>query len=285
VRVGFSLPLLRDDSQGWNESRDRNEGGLLMAEITRTLAKTLQELAGTAAGEVREMLGDKLHPLRAARRLGVLEKAVQLLRGVGGRFVTVPANILLPILDHASMEDNAQMQAAWAALLANAARQEGGVTVAPVFVEIMKQLSAKEATFLLCLHEYVEKEYGSGPDELELLAAQSIPLGTDVDLLIKYLQLGLGRPKESREQALKNIPGDLRDFMVILDNLERLNLVSYRLDTEAPGWGAPADVKGMDPVRIYHLTMLGYQFIRACRSPQEPAACGRKTTRRSTRLS
>jgi len=256
-----------------------------MGEITRTLAKILRDLAGPADPEVKEMLGDTLHPLRAARRLDVLEKAVHLLREGGGRFAAVPANILLPILDHASMEDNAQMQAAWAALLANAARQEGGVTVAPVFVEIMKQLSATEATFLLCLHDYVEKEYGSQPDELELLAAQSIPLGTDVDLLIRYLQLGLGRPKESREQALKNIPGDLRDFMVILDNLERLNLVSYRLDTEAPGWGSPADVKGMDPVRIYNLTMLGYQFIRACRSPQRTADCGGKTPRRSMRLS
>jgi len=256
-----------------------------MAEITRKLARMLQDLAGPAAGEVSEMLCDRPHPLKAARRLDVIEKAVQLLHDGGGRLATVPANVLLPVLDHVSSEDNVHMRAAWAALLANAARQEGGVTVEPVFVAIMKQLSPKEATFLLCLHDYVEREYGSQPDQLELLAAQSIPLGTDVDLLIKYLQLGLGRPKESREQALRNIPGDLRDFMVILDNLERLNIVSYHLDTEAPGWGAPADVKGMDPVRIYHLTMLGYQFIRACRPPQRPPARGRKAERDSTRLS
>jgi hypothetical protein len=256
-----------------------------MGEITKALARILQDLAGPAAGEMFDMLGDALHPLRTARQLTVLEKTAQLIRRGGCRPVAVPANILLPILDHVSREDNEQLQAAWAALLANAARQEEGVAVTPVFVEILKQLSPKEAIFLLRLHDYVEKEYGSEPDDLELLAAQSILLGTDVDLLIKYLQLGLGRPKESREQALKNIPGDLRDFMVILDNLERLNLVSYRLDTEAPGWGSPGDVKGIDPVRIYHLTMLGYQFIQACRLPQRPAARGRKTGRRSMRLS
>ncbi|MBZ5496959.1 MAG: DUF4393 domain-containing protein [Acidobacteriia bacterium] len=238
-----------------------------MGKIDKALVRILQNLAGPAAGEVTDMIGDESRPLRAERQLKLIRKTARMIEEGGYEACTIPENILLAVLDHASGEDNEKLHTVWAALLANAARLDDRPKITPLFVEILRQLSPSETTFLISLHDFVEREYGIDKDILELPAAQSIALGTDVDLLIKYLRLGLGRPKETREQALINIPGDLRDFMVILDNLERLNLLSYRLDMEAPGWGLPTDVKGIDPVRIYHLTMLGYQFIRACRLP------------------
>ena len=239
-----------------------------MVKITKALEKIMQSFAGSAAEEIDRMIRDDLHPLRAERQLKLIEKAAWMIQSAGYQVTVVPQNILLSILDHASVGDSEQLHTAWAALLANAARQEDSPKVIPLFVEILRQLSPPDVKFLLSLHDFVEQEYGTDYDSLEILAAQSIALGTDVDLLIKYLKLGLGRPKDTREQALKNIPGDLRDFMVILDNMERLNLLSYRLDIEAPGWGLPSDAKGLDPVRIYQLTMLGLQFIRACQPPQ-----------------
>jgi hypothetical protein len=239
-----------------------------MVKITKTLGKIIQSLAGPSAEVIDRMIRDDLRPLRAERQLKLIEKAAWMIQKAGYKVTAVPQNILLSMLDYASMGDSEPLHTAWAALLANGARQEDSPRAIPLFVEILRQLSPPEARFLLSLHDFVEQEYGSDYDSLEFLAAQSIVLGTDVDLLIRYLKLGLGRPKDTREQALKNIPGDLRDFMVILDNLERLNLLSYRLDIEAPGWGLPSDVKGLDPVRIYQLTMLGLQFIRACQPPQ-----------------
>jgi hypothetical protein len=248
-----------------------------MGEIPKALAKTIQSLAGPAAEEVGRMICDDLRPYRAMRQVRLIENAMAMIDRCGSQAGAVSPKILLPILDYAAVEDNDSLITAWAALLAHAAIPGDGVTVTPVLVETLRQLSPVETTFLLHLPDLVGELAGADADLLEFAAAQSVTLGTDVDLLIKYLKLGLGRPTETREQALRNIPGDLRDFMAILDNLERLNLLCHRLDVEAPGWGVPSEVKGMDPVRIYHLTMLGYQFIHACQLPQSPEANSRKS--------
>ncbi len=243
-----------------------------MGDIPRALAGKIQILAGTAAGEVNDMIRTEQRPYRAARQARLIEKTLRLIQQCGGQASAVPQKILLPILEHAAVEDDESLHSAWASLLANAAMLEEGLTITPAFVETLRQLSPAEMTFLLGLSDLLEQSYGIDPGSLEFSAAQSIVLGTDVDLLIKYLRLGLGRPTETREQALRNIPGDLRDFMLILDDLERLNLLFYRLEDEAPGWGTSSGVKGLDPVRIYHLTMLGCQFICACRAPQGHAS-------------
>jgi hypothetical protein len=222
------------------------------------------------------MIRDELRPYRAARQVKLIEKATAMIDHCGCRASAVSPKILLPILDCAAVEDNDRLHTAWAALLARAAMSGDSVTVTPVLVEILRQLSPVETTFLLHLPDLVEEWIGGGGGGLEFAAAQTVTLGTDVDLLIQYLKLGLGRLTETREQALRNIPGDLRDFMAILDNLERLNLLCHTLDVEAPGWGTSSAVMGLDPVRIYHMTMLGCQFIRACRPPQPPIPKFRK---------
>lgn len=243
-----------------------------MGEIPEALAGKIQILAGPAAGEVSEMIRSAQHPYRAARQASLIEKSLRMVQNSGGRVSAVPPKTLLPILDYAAVEDNEPVHSAWAALLANAAMPEDDFAVTPAFVETLRQLSPAEVSFFLGLSDFIEQLYCVDPGSFEFSAAQSAVLGTDVDLLIRYLKLGLGRRTETREQALRNIPGDLRDFMAILDNLERLNLLFYRLEDEAPGWGTSSAVEGIDPVRIYHLTMLGRQFMRACRIPRGPAA-------------
>jgi hypothetical protein len=238
-----------------------------MSKGARVPIAIVQRLAGPAADEVGKMLRDRLRPYRAARQCKLIGISMEMIRRCGVDPVEVPPRILLPILEYAAVEDQDSLVTAWAALLANAAMPARDRSITPVLVETLKGLSATETTFLLSLPEYIDHLRGSETDPWEFSAAQSIDIGTDVDLLVKYLKMGLGRPTETREQALKNIPGDLRDFMAILDNLGRLNLVSYRLESEAPGWGAPSGLEGIDPVRVYHLTMLGYQFIRACQAP------------------
>jgi hypothetical protein len=244
-----------------------------MGALPESLTEIIKSLAGTAADEVNRMLSDAHRCYRSARQRILIEKAGALIARCSGRPAEVSPKILLPLLDYVAVEDNERLLDAWAALLANAALPQEDFSVAPVFVETLKHLSPVEATFLLSLHDLiVHLHQESLPWEFS--AAHAIYLGTDVDLLIRYLKLGLGRPTETREQALRNIPGDLRDFMAILDNLERQNLLLYHLDMEAPGWGTPAGIPGMDPVRIYHLTTLGYQFIRACQPPRLSAADG-----------
>lgn len=214
------------------------------------------------------MLHDAQHCYRSARLRRLIEKAGSMIARCSCDPAEVSPKILLPLLDSGAVEDNEQLLKSWAALLAHAALRREELAITPVFVETLRNLSPVESTFLLSLYESTPQMRGDQALPWEFSAAQSIYLGTDVDLLIRYLKLGLGRPTETREQALRNIPGDLRDFMAILDNFERQNLVFYRLGDEAPGWGTPSEIPGMDPVRTYYLTMLGYQFIQACRPPQ-----------------
>ncbi len=235
-----------------------------MGLISSRLEKLVRMLAGPAAEDVIAMLHDESRPHRAARQQRVIEKAAEhIIAGTAA----VPENILLTILERAAVADDEQLLAMWAALLARAALRDESPAITPVFLEILKQISTVEATFLLHLQDIVAEEVGADADSPNSFTSQSVVLGTDVDLLMRYLKLGLGRPTETREQALRNIPGNLRDFMAILDNLERLNLLFHRLDVEAPGWGMHSAAGGPDPVRVYHLTMLGYQFIRACQTP------------------
>ncbi len=239
-----------------------------MGEIPESLARNIQDLTGPAAAEIREMIRSERRPHRAQRQMRLMEKSLRIIQHSGRHFSAVPPNILLPILDYAAVEGDEALHSTWAALLAHAAMFEDDLSLTPVFVETLRQFSPTEAKYFFSLTGYLEQVYGVDPDTLDFSSTQSVFLGTDVDLLIHYLKLGLGRPTETREQALRNIPGDLRDFMAILDNMARLELLFYRLEDDAPGWGEPSEVKGMDPVRIYHLTPLGYRFLRACRIPR-----------------
>jgi hypothetical protein len=196
-----------------------------------------------------------------------VDRILESLQGTIPQSAPIPSRTLLTILDCAAREDYEPRNTAWVAILANAALLPDEAAAALRHAEIMMQLSQVESTFVLSLWDFIGQKYGIDPASPCFSASPGVMLGTDADLLIRYLKLGLGRPTRTREQALKNIPGDLKDFMGILDHLEQLGLLFYRLEDEAPGWGTSSGIKGMDPVRIYYLTIPGYRFLRACQLP------------------
>jgi hypothetical protein len=60
----------------------------------------------------------------------------------------VPLKILLPLLDAASLEEEPNMTARWAALLANAADPAQWVQIQPGFAEVLRQLTPTDARVL-----------------------------------------------------------------------------------------------------------------------------------------
>ncbi len=241
-----------------------------MGEIPDALAKGIRALAGPAAGDVGERIRSERRPERVERILRLLGRTLAMIQQRPDPAAAVSSAILFPILDGAALEDKEPLCTAWSALLANAALCQDGLAISPQYSELLKRLSSVEATFLFDLIDHVGQRLDPDPIPPRSPLESSVMLGTDADLLIRYLKLGLGRPTVTRTQALANIPGDLRDFMAILDHLERLNLLVYCLENEAPGWDTLSGAKDLDPVRIYYLTGQGYQFIRACRPPQRP---------------
>ncbi len=241
-----------------------------MGEIPDALANGIWSLAGPAAGEVGERIRSERRPERVERLLNLVERALAMIQESPGQAATIPHQLLIPILDGAALADQEPLCTAWANLLANAALFQDRLAITPQYAELLKRLSPVEATFFLGLVDYIAQRYGTEQISPRSPVDSSVMLGTDADLLIRYLKIGLGRPTATRNQALANIPGDLRDFMAILDHLEQLELLFYCLENEAPGWETTSGAQDMDPVRIYYLTLQGYLFIRACRSPQSP---------------
>jgi hypothetical protein len=238
-----------------------------MGEIPEALAAKIRRLAGPAAAAISERIRSERRPEGMERLIRLIDQALELIQRGASRAASIPSQMLLTILDCAAREDNELRHNAWVALLANAALLPDEFAASPRYAEIMMQLSPVESIFVLSLIDFIGQRYGIDPASPRFSASQSVMLGTDADLLIRYLKLGLGRPTATREQALRNIPGDLKDFMGVLDHLERIGLIFYCLEDEAPGWGTSSGVQGMDPVRIYHLTMPGYRFLQACQIP------------------
>lgn len=83
--------------------------------------------------------------MRAQIRL--LERAQDHLREAGRDPREVEWNVLFPLLDAGSLEEDPDMADRWAALLANAA-DPGTSEVTPSFPEILKQLTTTEARVL-----------------------------------------------------------------------------------------------------------------------------------------
>jgi hypothetical protein len=161
-------------------------------------------------------------------QLKILDKAKAILSARGLEPQSVPLKVLVPLLEQASLEDEAddEMVVRWAALLANAAG--GGSRVLPSFPAILAQLSSEEARILDYLYQ--------GP-EPRFLNEEKIDL-------LQYDELQL----EDRET-----------LDTLLLNLARLDLCSIHSSRESLD-------KPLSP-HFVEATPLGAAFLKACTVP------------------
>jgi hypothetical protein len=222
-----------------------------MDEQSKELVKAAAE--GVAAGATSQFLDKLLGPLVEAGGLlrdhvrfrrwkadvKMLEKAQAFLEDRGIDPSRVPAKILFPLLDYASLEDEADevMLDRWAALLANAAAgTERGATVLPSFPRILSELSPEEAATLDKLYREPDPER---VPSMYLLHADYLRLGRDEDPL----------------------------FYTRCFNLDRLGLLDASWENVL--------IHDTNPRAYRHTvarlegTALGLSFVLACRPPGE----------------
>src|SRR6266849_340531 len=104
-----------------------NENDLVKAGIESALkpfADLLDKLAGPLASELGQTFRDAARVYRFKRALKLLQKVEKLARESGFEPRSVSPKLLLPILDHASLEDEEAIHDRWAAMLANAANPD-----------------------------------------------------------------------------------------------------------------------------------------------------------------
>jgi hypothetical protein len=97
----------------------------------KPFADLLDKLAGPLATEIGQTFGDAARFYRFKRALKLLQKVEKLARESGFEPRPVSPKLLLPILDHASLEDDEAIHDRWAAMLANPANPDFKGTLSP----------------------------------------------------------------------------------------------------------------------------------------------------------
>jgi hypothetical protein len=170
--------------------------------------------------------------------------AQAMVREAGAQPGGLPAKILLPLLQYASLEDDEYLQEHWAALLANAGI--AGTGVHPAFPGILRQLRPSDARFLdVCFEAYNDAAY---PPVNEWVNSNGF--GTWHTLMGLWERGGF---KES--------------LSLTVDNLVRLNLLSRQ--TVASKDESP-DITILPTFDHFSITELGRQFVSACKAPSRP---------------
>jgi hypothetical protein len=118
-------------------------GEILKSGAIDKAADLLHKLAGPAFEEFGAMLGDRVRVYRLKNLVQVLEKTKEILRDAGLPATEVPPRLLLPIIEHSSIEDEESLQLLWAGLLATSSQEKN--TVSPSFIDTLKQLTPDEA--------------------------------------------------------------------------------------------------------------------------------------------
>jgi hypothetical protein len=117
----------------------------------------LKKIPGPLADEMGESLAVVARHYRVKLAVKMFRKTERMLTEAGITPHAVPPRLFLPIVENASMQDDEDLHTRWAALLANAAATPDSVH--PSFIEVLRQLTPKDAKLLDDLYDVcVEKK-------------------------------------------------------------------------------------------------------------------------------
>ncbi len=216
--------------------------GLALFGLAKVLKKPAAAFAARVLGPATDVLGKRLaervEAWTAPRAAEIMDGAFELVEASGREPHAVPPRLLLPLMDGAVLEEDAEMRALWIALLANASLDSDG-SVRPQFVSLLNQMSSADA---LVLQSIAAIEAALNADS----AAEDVVLSAAA----ARLQL---RPEV---------------FQVSVNAVVAFGLVS---DIPTIRWDkqTPAQYFGDESVR---LSPLGRAFIAACTPPSRAAA-------------
>jgi len=167
------------------------------------------------------------------RRQRLAARTTEGLMAAGIEPAPVDLKILLPVWQHAALENDEGLSDRWAALLANAANPETPSLVHPSFTGILAQLTPTEARYL------------------DLLRAKQVDkgLGQRVDWI-------------DRDEVYESTDLSAIDAEMAIDSLLRHRLIdrepALRISQESI---SPTNQRGVG------LTPFGYRFLAACEMP------------------
>jgi hypothetical protein len=229
-----------------------------------------EKLSGPFATEMGLSFGDWARFYRFKNAVKILAKAKQFCLDAGIDVQSVPPRLLLPILENGSVEDTDELQARWAALLANSADPNTTVTILPAFPEILKQLSSNDVKFLHFLYNTEALPKVASAPEVEpdfSIPRALISLGIYGQLAVAYGR-ATNQATQTGTSGFSINKAILPEFTLCLTNAMRLGLITTPLRADSPSGEASTHIRAQSETG-YYMTALGYEFVKACTDPKE----------------
>jgi hypothetical protein len=160
-----------------------------LAEVAQRAGAFIASIIGDAATELGLGLGDWAALVRYKNLCRIQDKveAIHRQRALEGKaLVQVPPRLAIPLLQHASQEDDESLQNLWAGLIVNATDPEKIFNVDRLHVNLLSSLEPLDARVLAFLHQR-----GLGVDMIILDASMSVPAEALRLSLINLGRLGL----------------------------------------------------------------------------------------------
>jgi CO dehydrogenase/acetyl-CoA synthase gamma subunit (corrinoid Fe-S protein) len=211
--------------------------------VAKPAADVAKDLLVRLLGPSVDIAGDALKQwveARIERGQETVIRAGTIVGEAGLEIHPVPGRILIPLIQSASLEEDQDLSARWAALLANAATKEYGDTILPAYVEILRQLTTPHVQILDWIFENAEQ-----PSDIE----PSISVWRDVEWGEVSYRFGLDAPT----------------YRLIASDLHRLQVIDGRRDVRITYGGSGRS--SASTYEVIGLTPLGINFIQACRKP------------------
>jgi hypothetical protein len=179
------------------------------------------------------ILSDNVRYWRWQNQISILQKVKEKVETSGLTKHQIPLKVLIPIIEHSSLEEEEKLQEKWSNMLANAITNK--VSISPNFVAILSELSPTEVQVLDQLH----KESASETDYTKR----------------RELQF-------SRDAIQKIFALDIKSVDLIVENLYRLGLCQ---PPAGDGIKVGQYKFTLRTTEIFEFTSLGFEFVSACK--------------------
>ena len=190
--------------------------------------------------EISGIITDKLRFVRWKRMVDMSDEVNKILEEKGiNETKSVPPKIAIPVFENATLEDDTSIQYLWNHLLANAMNPEFNDEIRYGFIEMIKNITGREAELLNNFYNILSKENKLTP----------------IQDLYKY--------SLKREQFLTILSITPDQYELAVNNLMRMQLIAPAIITGGVSMGS-------EPLTIYKgtsaitMTPLGLKFVEAC---------------------
>jgi hypothetical protein len=215
----------------------------VVAGALEPLHEFIRELAGPSASELGEAWRDRVRVWRLGRALRLKQRVEEFIRPLGVERRDVPLKFLIPAVESASLEDDDFLQDHWAALLADAASPRSRNELTASFIELLKQLSARDARFVHAI-----------------VTAANDSTGSDLG---NFGSLQTLCAKTNQEPGSGGL--DYGDSALVIDNAKRLGFLKTRRRSPAPDSMFTAVDPDDNPSEThYFATEIAIEFVRIC---------------------